>query len=87
LEPQSLEGRLISLLLRVFGLGVFGYVAGSIASFLVERRVASAEEHREERASHDRESLAQLADAVERLRQAVERLEGERPRSPEDPGR
>jgi len=28
IEPTTVEGRIVGLLLRVFGLGVFGYLAG-----------------------------------------------------------
>jgi voltage-gated potassium channel len=75
IEPTTVEGRIIGLLLRVFGLGVFGYLAGSIASFLVGRRTGGAEARAVARSDVER-----LAREVERLRATMDRLQiGERP--------
>lgn len=36
--PATAEGRLLTLLLAIYGLGVLGYIAGTIASYFVARR-------------------------------------------------
>ncbi len=36
-QPESLEGRVVTLLLIVWGLGVFGYITGAVASYFVGR--------------------------------------------------
>ncbi len=36
----SLEGRVVTLLLIVWGLGVFGYITGAVASYFVGRDAA-----------------------------------------------
>ncbi len=47
-EPETLEGRIVTLLLIVWGLGVFGYVTGAVASYFVGQdaggETASAEQ-------------------------------------------
>ena len=55
--PLTGEGRLLTLLLSIYAVGVFGYLAGSLASFFIgqdaaeaERRQASAQNLRELRA-------------------------------------
>lgn len=70
IEPTTVEGRIVGLLLRIFGLGVFGYLAGSIASFLVGRRSGGEEARRAERSDVER-----LAREVERLRVTLDRLQ------------
>lgn len=39
-QPESLEGRVVTLLLIVWGLGVFGYITGAVASYFVGRDAA-----------------------------------------------
>lgn len=34
-QPRTLEGRVVTLLLVVWGLGVFGYITGAVASYFV----------------------------------------------------
>jgi voltage-gated potassium channel len=70
-DPLTFEGRVVALLLRAFGMGVFGYLAGSIASYLIGQR--AGEEERRGRLSG--ETITRLADEVERLRLRLERLE------------
>lgn len=41
IEPVTLEGRVIAILIRVVALALFGYIAGSVASYLVQRGVES----------------------------------------------
>lgn len=36
-QPETLEGRVVTLLLIVWGLGVFGYITGAVASYFVGR--------------------------------------------------
>ncbi|HYD73028.1 MAG TPA: potassium channel family protein [Candidatus Binatia bacterium] len=59
--PQTLEGRLLCFLLALFGLGVFGYITASFASFFVGR---DAEQSRE---------IASTGD-IERLREEIAAL-------------
>lgn len=40
--PQSLEGRVLCFLIALFGLGVFGYITASFASFFVGRDAKEA---------------------------------------------
>ncbi len=35
--PKTLEGRLLSSILALYGLGVFGYITATIASYFVDR--------------------------------------------------
>ena len=70
IEPTSAEGRIVALLLRVVAVGVFGYVAGSVASYLVGQRTG-----RPEAVQQDRDALVQLSDEVRELRASIERLE------------
>ncbi len=69
-EPVTAEGRIIGILLRVIALAVFGYLAGSIASYLVGRRVMEGEE------AEMRKETASLAREVERLRRELKRMRG-----------
>jgi hypothetical protein len=49
-EPELLPGRIIALLLRVCGVGFFGYVAGGLASRLFGVRLTRPEKpEREEK--------------------------------------
>ena len=41
--PRTAEGRLLCLLLALYGFGVFGYITASFASFFVGRDAASGE--------------------------------------------
>ena len=41
--PESAEGRVLSAMLSVYGLAVFGYITAAFASFFVGRDAASAE--------------------------------------------
>lgn len=41
--PKSPEGRLLCLLLAIYGFAVFGYVTATVASFFVEREAANSE--------------------------------------------
>jgi voltage-gated potassium channel len=69
-DPATAEGRIVALLLRVVAVGVFGYVAGSVASYLVGQRPIVSGPLQDER-----DALLDLTDEVRRLRAAVERLE------------
>lgn len=66
--PASMEGRLLSALLSVYGLAVFGYITATFASFFIGRdaqepdgEVAGAAE------------LARLREEIRLLRQSLER--------------
>ena len=41
--PQTLEGRVLTLLLSLYGFAVFGYITATIASFFIGRDAASRE--------------------------------------------
>ena len=41
--PVTLEGRVLSTLLALYGLAVFGYIAAAFASFFIGRDAASRE--------------------------------------------
>lgn len=63
-EPRTLEGRVLTVLLVVWGLGVFGYATGSVASYFLGRGP------KEDGAS----DLAELREEVRELRRAVASL-------------
>ncbi|HEX6510890.1 MAG TPA: ion transporter [Chloroflexota bacterium] len=44
LDPVSPEGRILAILMRIYAVGVFGLIAGQVASFLVQRRQEHARE-------------------------------------------
>lgn len=71
-EPVTVEGRIIGLIIRVVALAVLGYVTASIASFLIERRVGLQERQRADRAA-----LEEMTREVGRLRREVARLRTE----------
>ncbi|MHB1134577.1 MAG: potassium channel family protein [Chloroflexota bacterium] len=75
IEPVTLEGRVLAILLRVFGVGVFGYVAGSIASYLVSRAGTSADGREAE--------LHRLSEEVAALRRELARPRPPRERDPD----
>lgn len=64
--PQTAEGRLLALLLSVYGLAVFGYITATFASYFVGRDAARTEEP-----SAAPAELTRLADEVARLRQLL----------------
>mgnify|MGYP005848324673 CR=1 FL=1 len=64
-DPVSFEARVVAFLLRVFAVGVFGYVAGSVASFLIGR---SGEQHARD------EAVQRLTSEVEALRRQIDLL-------------
>lgn len=41
--PETAEGRILSLLLTLYGFGVFGYVTASLASFFIDRDAEAPE--------------------------------------------
>ncbi len=70
-DPVTPEGRVIGFLLRVVALAFFGFVTGSIASFLTVERIAPSARVRRE------EVTAQLEEDIARLRDQILRLEAE----------
>lgn len=62
--PQTAEGRMLTLLLSVYAVGVFGYLAASLASSFIDR-----ESH--QKAGNTREEMAALRREVEQLRHAL----------------
>lgn len=76
IEPLTAEGRVIGLLLRVVGLAVFGYVTASIASFLVDERVARRTEKVERtEQTAERETIRTLTREIRQLRQELEQMQ------------
>jgi voltage-gated potassium channel len=71
--PRTAEGRILTVLLAVYALAVFGYLAGSIASLFV-----GAERQPEP-------SLVSLQREVRELRQEVVALRAARPAAPYEP--
>jgi len=71
LEPVTLEGRIIALALRVFGLAVIGYLTARIAVYLLGGRDAAEEGAREAPAVED--EVRALREEVRRLSALLER--------------
>ncbi|MCE5197844.1 MAG: potassium channel family protein [Armatimonadota bacterium] len=72
LYPVSAEGRVLAVLVMVFGVTVFGYVAGSLASFFVNTDQSSSSEERDLRgpAGDDK-----VEDVLRELQQIEARIE------------
>jgi voltage-gated potassium channel len=70
LYPTTLEGRLIAVVLMVSGIGLIGFVTGSLASWIVER--ISDNDDRTEDAT--RQELVTLTEEIRRLRTEVQEL-------------
>lgn len=64
--PQSVEGRVLCLLLALYAFAVFGYVAGTLSSFFIERDAASGTAE-----VPGAKSIADLREEVGRLRADV----------------
>lgn len=64
--PQTVEGRILALLLSIYGLAVFGYITATFASYFVGRDAAQTEEP-----SPWAAELTQLTEEVARLRQLL----------------
>ncbi|MBW3570400.1 MAG: potassium channel family protein [Gemmatimonadetes bacterium] len=67
--PKTPEGRLLTLLLSVYAVSVFGYVAATLASYFVERDAAEAKQGVAGQASVD-ELRGEIAALREELRRA-----------------
>ncbi len=67
--PQTAEGRLLSVILSLYALGVFGYVAAALATFLVGR-----EAERTEGELPNAKSVNRLHDEIASLREEVRAL-------------
>ncbi len=67
--PQTTEGRILCLILAIYGFAVFGYITATLASFFVGRD--AADKRGEVAGSEDfqalREELAALREGLERL--------------------
>lgn len=64
--PQTTEGRLLTLLLSIYAVGVFGYLAASLASYFV------GQESKEKSGAVDPETLTQLRAEIARLREELQ---------------
>lgn len=73
LDPVTVEGRVIALLLRVLALAVFGYIAGSIASFLLGEEAPRPGQGEGEDA--ELAALAAIQRQLDELSARLERLE------------
>ena len=61
--PQTAEGRVLTLLLSIYAVGVFGYLAASLASSFIEKEASNKETSNKE--------LAAVRGELEQLRKAV----------------
>jgi voltage-gated potassium channel len=66
MEPVTLEGRMIALFLRIFGLVVIGYLTATIAVFLLGKRDEATEPAK-------RHEMELIRDEIRRLRETLER--------------
>jgi voltage-gated potassium channel len=71
--PQSVEGRVLSLLLSLYAIGLVGYMAGALASFFIDQDAAE-----EDRVS--KRSVETLRAEIAALRQELEANRNERSR-------
>lgn len=69
--PQTPEGRVLTLLLSVYAVGVFGYLAASLASIFIDR------ERKEQVRSAGGDELVALRQEIAQLRHALLRSRGE----------
>lgn len=76
LYPISAEGRVLAVIVMVFGVSVFGYIAGSLASIFIHVDTrADAEEQAAivpDSDEHSRELLEEIKELQERLAQLTE---------------
>jgi voltage-gated potassium channel len=70
--PTTLEGRLVAIGLMIGGIGLIGFVTGSLATWIVER-IAVAERP----AEATRRDVGRLLDEVRQLRAEISELRGE----------
>lgn len=63
--PETAEGRVLTLFLSVYAVGVFGYLAASLASFFIDRQT------KERSRSSSSEELETIRRELELLRRAV----------------
>ena len=65
--PKTAEGRVLCLLLSIYGFAVFGYMTASLASFFIGR---DAEDERAEIASA--RTIRELRDQVQQIRAEIQ---------------
>jgi voltage-gated potassium channel len=70
--PRSGEGRVLCLILAIYGFAVFGYMTATLATFFVQRDVETAGERGEP-------CLSDLRDEIAELRAEIRQLLAERP--------
>ena len=63
--PKTTEGRLLTLLLSIYAVGVFGYLAASLASYFVGK------DSRGQASAADAEALIQLRAEISKLRHEI----------------
>jgi voltage-gated potassium channel len=64
IDPVTLEGRVLAVLMMVFGLGIGGFITATVAVFLLGRK--------EERDAGLREDMAELRAEIASLRESVD---------------
>lgn len=75
-SPVTPEGRLVALAMMIGGIGLIGFVTGSLASWIVER-IAAAEPAGDGEASATRADVAGLRDEIHSLRAELATLRSE----------
>ena len=84
LYPVSGEGRVLAVMIMVFGVSLFGYVAGSLASMFVQTDKSADEEERAAVSQEKEECSPALLEEIRQLQQqiselaAISRQEGKR---------
>jgi voltage-gated potassium channel len=80
--PRTPEGRLLALLLSVYAVSIFGYIAATLASYFVERDAQQAREGVAGQAS-----VNALRGEIAALREELRRVRAAGDRSPDRPDR
>lgn len=73
LYPASAEGRVLAVIIMVFGVSVFGYVAGSLASMFVQNDNSADAEERQS-GPEDKRSKEEMEALIRQLQQQVREL-------------
>lgn len=74
LYPISAEGRVLAVVVMVFGVSVFGYIAGSLASVFIHVDQRSDDEERAATAPETEECSPQLLEEIRQLQEQVSQL-------------
>jgi voltage-gated potassium channel len=74
--PTTVEGRLVAVALMIGGIGLIGFVTGSLATWIVER-ISAAEEPAQAATRHD---IVEILDEIRDLRAEITDLRADRHR-------